>query len=52
VRRRKENGHQRGRGFNGEGRGTGEPWAPAHGCEEERKWKNPPLWYVAGDDKK
>jgi hypothetical protein len=39
VQRRKENGDQRGRGFSGEGRVTGEPWAPAHGCEEEEKWK-------------
>ena len=41
-RKKGKNGDQRGRGFSGEGRGTGEPWAPAHGYEEEEKWKIPP----------
>ena len=49
--KKRKNGDQRGRGFSGEGRGTGEPWATAHGSEEEEKWKIP-LYFVAGDEQK
>ena len=35
-----------------EGSEIGEPWAPAHGCQEEEKYGKILLYFVAGDEQK